>query len=385
MNYQALAGAIARADRRDDAGDPARADRRPRGRRPSPRSPSARRGRTGCGPARGNASTSRWPTSSRRGSGRARATRSRARRAGARFDRLRRVPVRRRRLAHARRHRRGPLLGGGVRRRSAIAELRRPRVTSNGSTGSRSARPRSWRACAGLPRDTAVERLAAAGRAGRARAHTRGDGGARALPRAGRDRGRRRGRAAGVLPCRVRVAPGTPARARAPSPTPIATRGPQPSNDDHGGTDDPTTVERSTRSTSSSVTWTRRSRSIAGSVSTSPTTRAEWDAHHRSADLGRRPRLRSRQRRVRRGSGTKDGADATAPAASSSFKVERREDVDEIYNDHDRARATRCSRRRTTRSGVPGSPCSRIPTATPVGVMSPADPGAAGRRRNRPT
>ena len=79
VNYQALAGAIA-ARQRGRRSRRSRRCRSPTSRpRPSPRSRSARRGRTGCAPAKASASTSRWPTWSRRGSVRARATRSEGR------------------------------------------------------------------------------------------------------------------------------------------------------------------------------------------------------------------------------------------------------------------------------------------------------------------
>ena len=60
VNYQALAGAIAPRQRgRRRPGDPPTCRSPTSPRRPSPRCSSARRGRTGCGPVKASASTSR--------------------------------------------------------------------------------------------------------------------------------------------------------------------------------------------------------------------------------------------------------------------------------------------------------------------------------------
>ena len=124
VNYQALAGALAPRPG-EDARDPARADRRSRGR-------DGRRVLHLRGV--GEEAADRRRRAHRRRDGRRRRVvvgdqlRERAARPHAarrRFGGLRRVRVRRRRLDHARGHLRGPLLAGGVRRRSTSrADLR---------------------------------------------------------------------------------------------------------------------------------------------------------------------------------------------------------------------------------------------------------------------
>ena len=245
-----------------------------------------------------------------------------------------------------------------------VARLLRParplrRVPGRGDRGVRGAAAR----CRGR---TAHRR----GRARHAGAHSRGDGGAPALPRAGRDRGRRRRSSCGSASprCSPNARPGGPDRT--PCPTPTATRGAIRE------TDGPTIPEvhdgrRTARPRSAQPRRQRHgriaSRSTGASASRSPTAMPQWDPHLRYGRCRRRSRLRPRQRRVRHGRGTRDRAGRRVVIG---FKLPSSEAVDALYAD-------------LTGAGYRGqqAPCDAFwgpryavvedPDGNPVGLMGP--------------